>query len=117
MSPEVQQILEITGMAWLVALMSLSFWGFIRLGRNGRNDVARPRREVLRWLTDSASQLSTGAALFALMVYFFTDWFETSGLIISIAYSIFIILAVAFLPTIARRSKGREKDSSESRSG
>ena len=115
MSPAAQQILEMTAIAWLVALMSLSFWGFIRLGRNGRNDVAHPRREVFRWLTASASQFSTGAALVALMVYFFTEWFDTYGLIVSIVYSVLIILAVAFLPIIARRSQGREQASSESR--
>ena len=106
MSPEAQQILEITAATWLVALVSLSFLAFARLARNGRNNVPRPRREVVRWLTDWASQFSTAAALVALMVYFFSEWFKTSGLIISIGYSVAVVLAVVFVPIAARRYSG-----------
>lgn len=106
MSPEVQSILEITGIAWLFALLALSFVGVVRLARNGRNNVDRPRREVFRWMSDSASQVSTGAALLALMVYFFSEWFETSGLIISIVYSVAIVIGIVVIPTLARKHSG-----------
>ena len=108
MNPEVQQILEITGGVWLVAIIYLSLSGIVRLARNGLMGVPQPRREVIGWITDWASKFTTGAALIALTVYFFTEWLDTYGLILSLVFLVMILLAVIFMPVVARWSQARK---------
>ena len=110
MNPEVQQILEITGVVWLLAIIYLSFSGIVRLARNGFLGVPKPRREVIGWITDWASKFTTGAALITLTVYFFTEWLDTYGLILSLVFLVSVPIAVIFVPIIARWLRSRKKE-------
>ena len=105
MSPEIENILQITAVSWLGTVMLSFLWGLRRLYKNGQDYVDHPRREVLRWLTDIASQFGTGAALFGLLVYFFGESLYRDGLPRTIVAFSLMILFVASLPWLGRKSR------------
>ena len=117
MTLDVQTILNLVALVWLVTVSLLFIPGIKRVTIVARDkDEPHPRRAVLEWVTNSASQVSTGAALIAMAVYFVSRWWDFAarslgivGIIGVVAYYGAIILTVAFLPNISRYCEKREQ--------
>ena len=117
MTLDVQTIINLVAVVWLVTVSLLFIPGIKRVTIVARDkDEQRPRRAVLEWVTNCASQISTGAALIAVAVYFISRWWDFAagslgivGIIGVVVYYGTVILIVAFLPNISRYCEKREQ--------
>ena len=105
---DIETTLTGVGGAWLLAVIVFSVFAVIRMYRNGRDRVNRPRLEALEWLSSWASLIGTAAALVFVATHLFRNAAEENGLISSIVIFALFGLGLYFAPNWGQERADRE---------